>query len=65
MVNYLGTLGMKARVQAMERAAFFRPWHDKTLKGIIIGGLLALEAAVGITPLALHPVPDEDMRLKG
>ncbi|MGH8059435.1 MAG: ABC transporter substrate-binding protein [Candidatus Entotheonellia bacterium] len=37
VVNYLGAVGIKTRVRAMERAAFFSAWHEKKLKGVIIG----------------------------
>jgi peptide/nickel transport system substrate-binding protein len=38
VVNYLGAVGIKARVRVMERAAFFSAWHDKKIKGLIVTG---------------------------
>jgi peptide/nickel transport system substrate-binding protein len=38
MVNYLGAVGIKARVRVMERAAFFSAWREKKIKGLIVTG---------------------------
>jgi ABC-type transport system substrate-binding protein len=38
VVNYLGAVGIKARVRAMERAAFFSAWREKKIKGLIVTG---------------------------
>jgi peptide/nickel transport system substrate-binding protein len=37
VVSYLGAVGIKTRVRAMERAAFFSAWREKKLKGLILG----------------------------
>jgi peptide/nickel transport system substrate-binding protein len=37
VLNDLAAVGIKARLRAMERAAFFTAWREKKLKGIIIG----------------------------
>jgi hypothetical protein len=34
-------VGIRARVRALERAAFFSTWKDKTIKGVIVGGTAA------------------------
>jgi peptide/nickel transport system substrate-binding protein len=41
VANYLGAVGIRARVRVMERAAFFTAWRDKKIKGIIVGGTAA------------------------
>jgi peptide/nickel transport system substrate-binding protein len=41
VANYLGAIGIKARVRVMERAAFFSAWHEKKIKGVIVGGTAA------------------------
>jgi peptide/nickel transport system substrate-binding protein len=38
VVNYLGAIGIKARVRVMERAAFFSAWREKKIKGLIVTG---------------------------
>jgi peptide/nickel transport system substrate-binding protein len=38
VINYLGAVGMRARVRIMERAAFFSAWHEKKIKGLIVTG---------------------------
>ncbi|MGH8066924.1 MAG: ABC transporter substrate-binding protein [Candidatus Entotheonellia bacterium] len=38
VVNYLGAVGIKARVRVMERAAFFSAWREKKIKGLIVTG---------------------------
>jgi peptide/nickel transport system substrate-binding protein len=38
VVNYLGAVGIKARVRVMERAAFFTAWREKKIKGLIVTG---------------------------
>jgi peptide/nickel transport system substrate-binding protein len=38
VVNYLGAVGIKARVRVMERAAFFSAWRERKLKGLIVTG---------------------------
>jgi peptide/nickel transport system substrate-binding protein len=38
VVNYLGAVGIRARVRVMERAAFFSAWHEKKIKGLIVTG---------------------------
>lgn len=38
VVNYLGVVGIKARVRVMERAAFFSAWREKKIKGLIVTG---------------------------
>jgi peptide/nickel transport system substrate-binding protein len=35
--NYLGAIGIRTRVRTMERATFMSSWHDKKLKGMVIG----------------------------
>ena len=35
--NFLGAIGIRARVRTMERATFMTNWHDKKLKGLVIG----------------------------
>jgi peptide/nickel transport system substrate-binding protein len=39
--NYLGAVGIRARVRVMERAAFFTAWRDKKIRGVIVGGTAA------------------------
>jgi peptide/nickel transport system substrate-binding protein len=41
VANYLGAVGIRARVRVMERAAFFAAWRDKKIKGVIVGGTAA------------------------
>jgi peptide/nickel transport system substrate-binding protein len=38
VVNYLGAVGIRAKVRTMERAAFLSAWRDKKLKGLILTG---------------------------
>jgi peptide/nickel transport system substrate-binding protein len=38
VLNYLGAVGIKARMRPMERAAFFSAWSAKKLKGICVCG---------------------------
>jgi peptide/nickel transport system substrate-binding protein len=35
--NFLGDIGIRTRVRTMERATFMSNWHDKKLKGLVIG----------------------------
>jgi peptide/nickel transport system substrate-binding protein len=35
--NFLGAIGIRTRVRTMERATFMSTWHDKKLKGLVIG----------------------------
>jgi peptide/nickel transport system substrate-binding protein len=35
--NFLGAVGIRTRVRTMERATFMSTWHDKKLKGLVIG----------------------------
>jgi len=35
--NFLGEIGIRAHVRNMERATFMSSWHDKKLKGLVIG----------------------------
>jgi peptide/nickel transport system substrate-binding protein len=35
--GYLQGIGIRTRVRAMERATFMTSWHDKKLKGLLIG----------------------------
>jgi peptide/nickel transport system substrate-binding protein len=37
IANYLGAVGIRARVRTMERAAFLTTWSDKKMKGIVLG----------------------------
>ena len=37
IANYLGAVGIRARVRTMERAAFLTTWGDKKMKGIVLG----------------------------
>jgi peptide/nickel transport system substrate-binding protein len=37
VTSFLGTLGIRTRVRSMERATFMSNWHDKKLKGLVIG----------------------------
>jgi hypothetical protein len=37
VVDYLGVVGIKAKVRLMERATFFSAWHEKKLRGLILG----------------------------
>ncbi len=41
VANYLGAVGIRARVRSMERAAFFSAWKDKKIRGVIVGGTAA------------------------
>jgi peptide/nickel transport system substrate-binding protein len=36
--NYLGAVGIRAKVRTMERAAFLSAWREKKLKGLILTG---------------------------
>jgi peptide/nickel transport system substrate-binding protein len=38
VVNYLNSAGIRVKLRPIERAAFFRGWADKKLKGLIQGG---------------------------
>src|SRR6267142_2130830 len=38
VVNYLNAAGIRVRLRPIERAAFFRGWAEKKLKGLIQGG---------------------------
>ena len=35
--SFLGVIGIRTRVRTMERATFMTNWHDKKLKGLVIG----------------------------
>jgi peptide/nickel transport system substrate-binding protein len=35
--NFLGTVGIRARVRTMERATFMTTWAERKLKGLVIG----------------------------
>jgi peptide/nickel transport system substrate-binding protein len=35
--NFLGAIGIRASVRNMERATFMSSWHDKKLRGLLIG----------------------------
>ena len=35
--NFLSAIGIRTRVRTMERATFMSTWHDKKLKGLVIG----------------------------
>jgi peptide/nickel transport system substrate-binding protein len=35
--NFLGAIGIRTRVRTMERATFMSNWHDKKLKGLVVG----------------------------
>ena len=35
--NFLGEIGIRASVRNMERATFMSSWHDKKLRGLLIG----------------------------
>ena len=35
--NFLGEIGVRASVRSMERATFLSNWHDKKLRGLLIG----------------------------
>jgi peptide/nickel transport system substrate-binding protein len=37
VANYLQTIGIRARVRTMERAAFLTSWREKKLRGLLIG----------------------------
>src|SRR5262245_5347935 len=37
VANYLQTIGIKARVRTMERAAYLAAWREKKLHGLLIG----------------------------
>ncbi len=37
VANFLGAVGIRTRVRTMERATFMSNWHDKKLKGLVIG----------------------------
>jgi peptide/nickel transport system substrate-binding protein len=38
VANYLGAIGIRARVRTLERAAFLSTWGEKKLRGVILGG---------------------------
>jgi peptide/nickel transport system substrate-binding protein len=38
VVNYLNSAGLRVKLRPIERAAFFRGWSEKKLKGLIQGG---------------------------
>ena len=38
VVNYLNSAGIRVRLRPIERAAFFRGWAEKKLKGLVQGG---------------------------
>jgi peptide/nickel transport system substrate-binding protein len=38
VVNYLNSAGIRVKLRPIERAAFFRGWSEKKLKGLIQGG---------------------------
>jgi peptide/nickel transport system substrate-binding protein len=38
VLNYLGAVGIRARMRPMERAAFFAAWQNKKLRGICVCG---------------------------
>jgi len=42
VAGYLGAVGIKMRVQIMERATFLTAWREKKLRGLILGGSGAL-----------------------
>jgi peptide/nickel transport system substrate-binding protein len=37
VASFLGEIGIRAHVRTMERATFMSTWHDKKLKGLVIG----------------------------
>jgi peptide/nickel transport system substrate-binding protein len=37
VANFLGAVGIRARVRTMERATFMTTWREKKLKGLLIG----------------------------
>lgn len=42
VAGYLGAVGIKVRVQIMERATFLTAWRERKLQGLILGGSGAL-----------------------
>ena len=51
IVTYLQAVGIKSRMRTMERATFLSDWHDKKLRGIILG----ITAAFGNAATRLEP----------
>jgi peptide/nickel transport system substrate-binding protein len=49
--NYLGEIGIRTRVRTMERATFMTNWHEKKIKGLLIGAT----GAAGNAPARLEP----------
>src|SRR4030095_1657190 len=61
VANYLGAIGIRARVRTLERAAFLSSWGEKKLRGVILGGTGAGgNAATRIELLATRRSPDAD-----
>jgi peptide/nickel transport system substrate-binding protein len=51
VVNYLGAVGIRTKMRAMERAAYLSAWREKKLKGLILTGSGAYgNAATRIEP---------------
>ena len=51
VANFLRAVGIRTRVRTMERATFMSSWHDKKLKGLVIGATGAAgNAAARIEP---------------
>jgi peptide/nickel transport system substrate-binding protein len=49
--NYLQAVGIRSRVRTMERATFMGNWHDKKIKGLLIGATGAAgNAAARVEP---------------
>jgi ABC-type transport system substrate-binding protein len=65
LAGYLGAVGIRTRIRAMERAAFLTAWRERKLRGVLMGlngaggnAATRLEAFVtrtGSTPTALSP----------
>jgi len=51
IVGYLQAVGIKSRMRAMERAAYFTAWREKKLHGVI----LAISAIMGNAATRLEP----------
>ena len=49
--GYLQGIGIRSRVRTMERATFMTTWHEKKLKGLLIGAT----GAAGNAPARLEP----------
>jgi peptide/nickel transport system substrate-binding protein len=49
--GYLQGVGIRSRVRTMERATFMTTWHEKKLKGLLIGAT----GAAGNAPARLEP----------